>query len=78
MKLVDKISELIGEHETNIQSSSNILDIGLNSIDFIKILVFAEDEFGIEFDDGDLLMKKYQVIEDVVDLICSYMIKEKS
>lgn len=77
LKLADKISELTGENETDIQLSSKILDLGLNSIDFIKILVFVEDEFGIEFDDSDLLMEKYQVAEDMVDLICSYMTKEQ-
>ncbi|MDR0288091.1 MAG: phosphopantetheine-binding protein [Clostridiales bacterium] len=73
LKLAGKINEQTGGSETVIQLSSKIMDIGLNSIDFIKILVFVEDEFGIEFDDNDLLMEKYQVVEDMVDLICLYM-----
>ncbi|MBS5843475.1 MAG: acyl carrier protein [Clostridiales bacterium] len=73
LKLADKIGELTDDYETDILLSSKLLDIGLNSIDFIKILVFVEDEFGFEFDDGDLLMEKYQVVEDMVDLICLHM-----
>jgi len=73
LKLAGKIGELTDDYETDILLSSKLLDIGLNSIDFIKILVFVEDEFGFEFDDDDLLMEKYQVVEDMVDLICLHM-----
>lgn len=74
-KLSNKIKEQLDDHEMEILLSSKIHDIGLNSIDFIKLLVFVEDEFEFEFDDNDLLMEKYQVVEDMVDLICSNISK---
>jgi acyl carrier protein len=79
LKLVGKINEQKKEQEAGkeIEFSSNIQEIGLNSIDFIKILIFIEDEFEIEFDDNDLIMEKYEVMADIVDLVCLYMTKEQ-
>lgn len=43
--------------------------IGLNSISFIKLVVLIENEFGIEFDDEDLDVKKFTGFNDVISYI---------
>ena len=43
--------------------------IGINSIDFVKIVVDLEEYFEFEFDDEDLDYKKFEYITD----ICNYI-----
>ena len=42
--------------------------IGINSIDFVKIVVDLEEYFEFEFDDEELKYKKFEYITD----ICNY------
>lgn len=53
-KLILKIIREIKEDE-NIQIDSNLRDIGINSIQFIQIMVNIETEIGIEFPDEFLI-----------------------
>lgn len=68
-KVAEEIKKLLKDQDVDLQMTSVIQEIGLNSIDFIKLLVFIEDEFEFEFDDEDLMMDKYVIIEDVIDII---------
>lgn len=48
---------------------TDIKDLGLNSIDLIKLLVYLETEYDIEFTDEDLLVDKDSVIiADIVNI----------
>ena len=57
------------EIKENLNSNSVLNDIGINSIDFIKIIVALETEFDFEFDDDDLQPEKYVIVKDIVDYI---------
>jgi acyl carrier protein len=48
---------------------SDIASLGINSIDFIKILVALETEFELEFDEEDLNMKRFPTIQSIVTYI---------
>ena len=53
----------------NIELSTEITSIALDSLRFIKLVVEIEKKFNIKFDDDYLLLHKYQTIED----ICKYI-----
>lgn len=69
VKLISKISELCENYELEILLSSQLVDIGFNSISFIKMLVFAEQEFGIEIDDERLILENYHTVFDLINMI---------
>lgn len=50
----------------------NLIDLGINSLIFVKIVVNLESFFDFEFDDNDLNYEKFQNVE----AICIY-IKER-
>lgn len=51
----------------------NLIDLGINSLIFVKIVVNLESFFGFEFDDNDLNYERFQNVE----AICIY-IKERA
>lgn len=49
----------------NLGENDNLLNIGINSISFIKIIVQIETEFDIEFDENDLNTKSFDSLNDI-------------
>ena len=47
----------------------NFIDVGLDSITFIKIVVALEGEFGFEFDDDMLLITKFPTVQSMVEYV---------
>ncbi|WP_044875572.1 acyl carrier protein [Paenibacillus sp. IHBB 10380] len=68
--VANQVKELLQSEEQQITLETSIQELGLNSIAFIKLLVFLEDEFNIEFEDDDLLIEQYSTFEDMVNKIC--------
>lgn len=54
--------------ETNL-NNAKFSQLGINSLNFIKIIVELEDEFGIEFDDSQINYELLNNIEELVKLI---------
>lgn len=57
MKTIEMVKELIKEMLPNgkeINNDTLLKDAGMNSLNFIKLIVSLEDEFGVEFDDAEL------------------------
>lgn len=65
-----KIVEILEDETLVLQDDTKIAEIGMNSISFIKLLVFVEDLYDIEFDDNDLNLQDYIVFGDIVNKIC--------
>ena len=71
-KLCDIIREVIEENEEvneKISSDKTLREIGINSVQFISIIVKSEMEFDIEFDDDLLNSDRFSSIESIVDYI---------
>ncbi len=77
-KVEKKVLEIINEHikeillekEVNeVNIDEKIVETGINSIMFIKIIVALEMEFGIEFEDGNLDISKFITIRDLAKYI---------
>lgn len=73
--LNEEISKLT-QNDVVITEEVKIKEIGLNSIDFVKLLVFVEDEFDIIFSDEDLIMSDDICFSDLVSKISNYLVKK--
>lgn len=67
-----EINSLKG-NSCEISESTKMKEIGLNSIDFVKLLVFSEEFFDILFSDEDLIISDSITFGDLVDKICKYI-----
>ncbi len=52
-----------------IKEEDNILELGLNSISYIKLIVEIENEFDIEFEDCMLDYTTMESIKDIIDTV---------
>jgi len=69
-KIIRIITELSYELGLDINGFSNDLSkLGLDSINFIQIVVSIEEEFQIEFEDEFLDYSRYLLLED----LCEYV-----
>lgn len=53
----------------SIDSNSILLDLGIDSITFIKIVVAIEVKFGFEFRDEDLDANKFLKFQSIVSYV---------
>lgn len=77
----DKILELLGEiveiekkELAQMPLDTKLVDIGLESIQFIQFIVAVEDTFNIEVLDSDLLISKFETIEMVYQTLEKYIL----
>lgn len=69
-KLLDIIEEEVPEVDKNaLDTSASLSDDGLDSVSLIKVIVDAEKEFDVVFNDRELALNKYENLNDVVELI---------
>lgn len=59
----------------NLSLDSNLNDIGITSIKFIKVVVEIEEKFGFEFDDNMLLATNFNTVKSMMDYI-EFKLKE--
>ena len=52
-----------------VNGSTNLSDLGLNSLLFIKFVVKLEVEFDIDFDDENMDVKNFVTVNDVVQYV---------
>ncbi|MBN2353516.1 MAG: acyl carrier protein [Spirochaetales bacterium] len=65
---------IIGEHcsvgkERDLKPESRLKDLGVNSINFIKVIVALEKEFGIDFDTDHIELANFETIRDIVTYV---------
>lgn len=64
------------KNDINLTDSSKMKEVGLNSIDFVKLLVFSEDKFDIMFPDGDLVISEEITFADLINKIDKYVVEQ--
>ena len=62
---------------TEISIDDNFSTMGINSVDFIKIIVNIETRYDFEFYDSDLEMERFKNIRDLRDYIISRLEENK-
>lgn len=74
-EIQEKLLEIIEEELPEVEADKVDMDAsftdeyGVDSVSLIKVIVDAEREFDVKFDDRELALNKYHSFEDVVDLI---------
>lgn len=53
----------------NVQMNSRIEDIGINSLEFIMMIVFLEENYSLTFPDEYLAYDSFDTLEDVIDVV---------
>ncbi|MCT4564956.1 MAG: acyl carrier protein [Maledivibacter sp.] len=70
-RVVNMLKEFIGEDEglENLGPDDSLSAIGLNSVTFMRVVIAAEMEFEIEWDDRDLSYGKFSTINNITSYI---------
>lgn len=72
-EILAELSEIISEctdQDGEIGEETDLLlDLGLDSVEVFQVIVRTEEEFGIEFDDVDLLSENFSEIGSFCRLI---------
>lgn len=71
-KIRELICEAMDDVELDMDSigvEDELINYGVSSIVFIKMVIQIEEEFEIEFDDDDLDNVKFSTIKDYVDFV---------
>lgn len=74
-EIKEKLLEIIEEEVPNaladsVDTSASFVDeYDVDSVSLIKVIVDAEDAFGVKFDDRELALNKYENFDDVIDVI---------
>lgn len=67
------IDECLGEELVksieNVEDDENLYNIGLDSLNVVKLVIGLEDEFGIEFEDDDIAGGNWKNINTIVELL---------
>lgn len=69
-ELAEKIGEILDQKDLKLHDDTLLENVGMNSISFIKLLLFIEDTYEVEFEDADLNIENYVVYSDIIDKIC--------
>ena len=49
-----------------LEPASRLADCGVNSMNFIQFMVHLEDGLGLEFEDAQLNVRRYETLEDLI------------
>ncbi len=71
IKIIEIIRENIDDSISmdDIDINSNLVDVGVDSIKFIKIVITIETEFDFEFGYDDLDFNKFLTVKSLVDYV---------
>ncbi|MDI9216425.1 acyl carrier protein [Clostridium tertium] len=53
----------------DIRKEENLLSLGMDSLNCIKVIVSIESEFGFEFEDEDLNFENFHSVQSIVSYI---------
>lgn len=67
LKIIKKIIDFPQSNDLFLESNFN--DIGISSVQFVKIVVEVEKNFNFEFDDHMLQVTNFNTIKSMIDYI---------
>ncbi|WP_235206898.1 acyl carrier protein [Paenibacillus tyrfis] len=78
MEIASTIQKILKEQfNLVIDMEDRLMDIGINSMDYIKLIIALEVEFGFEFDDDVLVTEQLNTGSDFATMISSMIEKGK-
>lgn len=73
IEILSKQIKELANSDCELTESTVMKQVGLNSIDFVKLLVFTEDAFDIIFEDDDLVISDSITLGDLAEKIEEYI-----
>ncbi|HEX9059547.1 MAG TPA: acyl carrier protein [Clostridia bacterium] len=73
---LNKIIRAIAEDKeafVELRPEDNLMESGLNSVSFIKLVVLIEAEFEFDFDEYGLFFNNFETLNDIISYIQSRM-----
>lgn len=81
-EMIEKLREILCEVLKNekdpseILENTDLLELGLNSLNAIEMVVYLEDTFEIEISDEDLMLENLSSINMICDMLKNYGVNE--
>ncbi|MGA5691429.1 acyl carrier protein [Cytobacillus pseudoceanisediminis] len=66
--IVDCIKPLI-QAEQEINATTNLLELGMDSMNFIRLVVSLEEEFDIEIPDEEILLVNFMNVDSILGVV---------
>jgi acyl carrier protein len=63
------IQEVLQVSKSEILQTQDLLELGMTSLSFVRIIATLETEFEIEFDDNDFDIEKFEYVNDFTSYI---------
>ena len=80
--MIERLNDIINrvlkndEDSVEISEDTNLLELGLNSLNAIEMIVYLEDEFEIEIGDEELILENLSSIKKICDMLKRYGVEE--
>lgn len=68
-KVLETIQKIVPKGDMEIKVNDTLQDTGIDSINFVKLVIALEEAFDLEFDEDMLSMRRFERITDIVDYI---------
>lgn len=73
----DAIQSVLSRHYKSPPFEATLMELGIDSLSFIRIAVKLEESLGFEFEDHMLDYKLYETVLDLFDYVINYLLKNK-
>ena len=76
-EIIQKVTEIIqkeSELEVVIKINDDLANLGINSLNFIRMIVRLEEAFNIEFPDEALEYDKFNTILEIATYIANFLL----
>lgn len=70
--IVVRVLKLSGDDEEQLNSDTDLMELGLDSMTCVEVVVNLEEEFGIMVEEEDLLVENMSTIRKLEELIEKY------
>lgn len=71
-KLIETLNELFPKMEVDADEFENVKlidDLGIDSINFVKLVITLEMKFNFEFDDDKLLISEFPTVQSLIEYV---------
>lgn len=68
-RVLEIVEKILPDKDAGIKVGDALQDIGIDSINFIRLVIALEEAFGLAFDEKMLSMKRFERIQDIINYI---------
>jgi acyl carrier protein len=72
-EMLAQVMEDSGVNFSEVGAEDNLYELGFGSFNAINFVVLAEEKYGIEMDDTDLIFSNYDTVKNIVSLLGKYV-----